>query len=139
MSHAPYWMRIVLILAGIYNLLWGAWAMFFPHTAFDWADMPQPNYPQLWQCIGMIVGVYGVGYIAAASDPYRHWPVVLVGFLGKLFGPFGFLEAAIMGDLPWTFGIVNITNDLIWWIPFTLILWGAWRYHTAPQPAAMES
>ena len=38
-----------------------------------------PRYPQIWQCVGMIVGVYGVGYLVAASDPLRHWPIVLVG------------------------------------------------------------
>jgi len=128
-------MRVVLILAGIYNLVWGAWAIFFPNAAFDLAGMPQPNYPQLWQCIGMIVGVYGVGYLAAARDPYRHWPVVLVGFLGKFLGPFGSLAGMLDHSLTWTFGVVNLTNDLIWWVPFVLILWGAWKHaHAATQP-----
>jgi len=42
-------------------MFWGAWAVLFPSAIFSWLDMPQPNYPQFWQCIGMIVGVYGVG------------------------------------------------------------------------------
>lgn len=70
----------------------------------------------------MIVGVYGVGYGIAAFDPVRHWPIVFVGFLGKLFGPIGLLQAVWMGKLPWKFGYVNITNDVIWIIPFALIL-----------------
>ena len=45
----------------------------------------------------MIVGVYGVGYATAALDPSRHWPVVLVGLLGKIFGPIGFLSAVVGG------------------------------------------
>jgi len=32
---------------------WGAWAVLFPSAIFSWLDMPQPNYPQFWQCIGV--------------------------------------------------------------------------------------
>ena len=88
---APPWMRISLWVAAIYNILWGGLVVFFPLAPFHWAGMHPPNYVELWQCIGMIVGVYGVGYAIAASDLVRHWPIVLVGFLGKVFGPVGFL------------------------------------------------
>ena len=85
----PSWMRAVLWAAAVYNIAFGAWALLWPNAWFDLANMPRPTYPQIWQCVGMIVGVYGIGYLAAASDPYRHWPIVLVGFLGKVFGPLG--------------------------------------------------
>jgi hypothetical protein len=119
---APRWMAVTLWAAAIYNLAWGALVILFPLAPFQWAGMEPPNYPQLWQCIGMIVGVYGVGYAIAARDPLRHWPIVLVGLLGKVFGPIGFVHAAWTGELPWIAGLVNITNDLIWWLPFALIL-----------------
>ena len=61
--------------------------------------MEPPNYPELWQCIGMIVGVYGIGYLAAAADPLGHWPITLVGFLGKMFGPIGFAGAQWRSDI----------------------------------------
>jgi hypothetical protein len=120
-------MRTVLNLAGYYNLAWGVAAGLFPNVLFDLVGMTRPLYPQFWQCIGMIVGVYGLGYLIAARDPYRHWPIVLVGLLGKLFGPLGFLGAALAGDLPWTFGGVLLTNDLVWWGPFALILRAAYN------------
>jgi hypothetical protein len=121
------WMRGVLLLAAAYNLAWGTLVVLFPSAYFDWLGIPRPNYPQLWQCLGMIVGVYGVGYAIAASDPLRHWPIVLVGLLGKVLGPLGFLDAVRRGELPWAFGWVNVTNDLIWWVPFALILLGVYR------------
>lgn len=121
------WMRLVLILAGAYNLAWGGFVVAAPLLAFDWAGMPRPTYPQIWQCVGMIVGVYGIGYLCAALDPIRHWPIVLVGLLGKIFGPIGFLDAALQGTLPWSFGWNIIFNDLIWLLPFSSILWHAWR------------
>jgi peroxiredoxin len=123
---APRWMRQTLLAAGIYNVLWGAFAVLFPSAIFNWLNMPQPNYPQFWQCIGMIVGVYGLGYAIAAFDPARHWPIVLVGFLGKVFGPLGMVKALWTGELPWGFALNCVTNDLIWWIPFALILKYAW-------------
>jgi peroxiredoxin len=73
----------------------------------------------------MIVGVYGVGYLVASRDPWRHWPIVLVGLLGKVFGPMGFVLAASRGELGWSLGWTIITNDLVWWAPFGVILWGA--------------
>ena len=126
---SPAWMSRWLVAAGIYNLAWGGLTVLFPRWLFDLTGMEQPNYPFIWQCVGMIVGVYGIGYLAAARAPLIHWPVVLVGFLGKIFGPIGFVDAAVRGILPWGAGWVNLTNDVIWWLPFGLILWRAWQFH----------
>ena len=123
------WMFWVLTAAAAYNLAWGGFVMLFPAVVWPWFGMEPPNYPELWRCVGMIVGVYGVGYAIAAFDPMRHWPIVLVGFLGKLLGPIGFLNAAASGRLPWAFGWVNVFNDLIWLAPFAVILCRAYRHH----------
>ena len=134
-TSAPRWMRHVLLAAGAYNVVWGAFAVLFPNAIFRWLDMPLPNYPQFWQCIGMIVGVYGLGYALAAFDPARHWPIVLVGFLGKVFGPLGMVEALWTGALPWGFALNCVTNDVIWWVPFALILKYAWERHQTASGA----
>jgi ligand-binding SRPBCC domain-containing protein len=78
----------------------------------------------------MIVGVYGIGYIIAASEPETHWPIVLVGLLGKIFGPIGFAMAVLSGTFPPLFGLTIVTNDLIWWIPFALILRDAAKHRS---------
>jgi hypothetical protein len=114
--------QITLRLAAVYNLLWGTFAVLFPTKSFEMFGMQLPLYPQLWQCIGMIVGVYAIGYWLAAQNPFVHWPIVLVGFLGKVFGPLGFAMALINDELPLIFGLHIIFNDLIWWFPFFLIL-----------------
>jgi peroxiredoxin len=124
---AAAWMRAVLAAAALYNLAWGSWVLIDPGALFRLTDIPQPVYPQIWQLVGMIVGVYGVGYAVAATAPLRHWPIVLVGLLGKLFGPVGFLAAALGGTLPWAWGWTILTNDVVWWIPFALILAAARR------------
>ncbi len=124
------WMRHVLLAAGLYNLLWGAAVIAFPSGLFQFAGMELPRYPQIWQCVGMIVGVYGIGYVVAATDPLRHWPITLVGLLGKVFGPIGFANALWTGSLPLAFGATIITNDLIWWVPFAAILYQAFKRHS---------
>lgn len=128
----PKWIGWSLRAAGIYNIVWGTLVVLFPLAIWKWLGIQPPNYPTLWQCIGMIVGVYGVGYWIAARDPARHWPVVLVGWLGKVLGPIGMAYAALQGELPWRFGLVNVANDLIWWWPFTAALYYAWRANSAP-------
>jgi hypothetical protein len=133
----PRWIVVVLRLAAVYNLAWGTLVILFPLAPFHWAGMEEPNYPELFQCIGMIVGVYGVGYWIAAADPYRHWPIVLVGLLGKIFGPVGFLVSALKGTLPWIAGCTILTNDLIWWLPFFLIL--AWAHKQSTRATHQKS
>lgn len=123
------WMGPVLAAAGLYNILWGAVVILFPQWTLSLLDLPDQSAVTLnfWACIGMIVGVYGVGYLAAARDPLRHWPIVLVGFLGKIFGPIGLVKPWNDGTLPSEFWLTIIFNDLIWWVPFALILLAAWR------------
>lgn len=134
------WMRQILLAAAVYNIAWGAFAILSPLTLFRWCGFdPLPIYPELWQCIGMIVGVYGVGYGIAARDPFRHWPIVLVGLLGKIFGPIGFVGAVTSGRFPLAMGWTIVTNDLIWWLPFGVILWAAFLSNQAtPGPESEQ-
>ena len=91
-----------LVAAGIYNLLWGGLTVLYPDWLFDFTGMQPPNYPFIWQCVGMIVGVYGIGYLAAARDPIRHWPIVLVGFLGKILGRSAMSRGCGRGRCRWS-------------------------------------
>lgn len=135
---AEKWMQQVLKAAAIYNLLWGAWVVLFPHHFFDLVGMERLNHPMVWQGMGMVIGVYGLGYWWAAKEPFIHWPIVLVGFLGKIFGPIGFFWNYMNGEVPFAFFYTLITNDFIWWLPFFLILkstaqmqqwdWKVWKY-----------
>ncbi|MEM6820524.1 MAG: SelL-related redox protein [Verrucomicrobiota bacterium] len=125
----PNWARKALLAAGIYNVLWGAWVVLFPGHWFSILGIESPRYPELWQCIGMIVGCYGVGYLIASFHPVRFWPITIVGLLGKVLGPIGFIWALIQGSLPPGFGWMILFNDLIWWVPFTGILVIAYEYY----------
>lgn len=116
-------MKTILKIAAIYNLLWGTWVVLFPHHFFDLVGMQRLNLPMIWQGVGMIVGVYGIGYWLAAYNPMRHWPIIAVGFLGKIFGPIGFVGNYLQDIVPFEFFYTLIFNDLIWWIPFAYIMY----------------
>lgn len=131
-------MRRWLLAAGIYNLVWGAAVILAPDAPlrFFGVEPLVGTGRAIWQCLGMVIGVYGVGYLAASLDPVRHWPIVLVGFLGKVFGPIGFVWCATRGEIDWRFGLTIPTNDLLWWAPFALILRASWRSAVeGPAPA----
>jgi len=123
------WLNITLKLAAIYNIIWGAVVVTFPDLLFELAGMELPLYPMIWQSVGMIVGVYGIGYWVASRDYIRHWPVVLVGYLGKIFGPIGIFYQVAFLDFPKAFLVVTLFNDLIWLLPFTLMVVAAYKTH----------
>lgn len=116
------WMKKVLRIAAVYNLIWGAWVVLFPQQFFEWTGMDPINHELVWQGMGMVIGVYGFGYWWAAQNPLVHWPIVAVGLLGKIFGPLGFLINYLSGEVPFEFIYTLFTNDFIWRIPFLLIL-----------------
>lgn len=128
--------RIAFALAGFYNLAFGLWAALFPLAVFAIFDLAPPRYPGIWACLGMVVGVYGLLYLHAAWKLETAWPIIAVGFLGKVLGPIG-MVMSFGDDWPRRIGMLCIYNDLIWWLPFGLFLvrgtsLGRWLVRTAP-------
>lgn len=125
----PRWMTRVLRAAAVYNLTYGAFMMAAPGALFAWTDMP-PQSPVtllLWQGVGALIAVWGVGYWLAARSPLVLWPITLMGLLGKAAVVLGMGKAVLDGVLPAEFLLLSIPNDLIWLPPFALILWRVWR------------
>ncbi len=113
--------RIAFVLAGIYNLAFGLWAAIWPQAFFALLDIAPPRYLNIWACVGMVVGVYGLLYWHAAWKLERAWPVIAVGLLGKVLGPIGM--ATSFSDMwPRRMGMLCVFNDFIWWLPFGLFL-----------------
>jgi len=122
-----YKMSAILWIAAIYHISWGLLIIAFPMQTSHFAGLDPANYPQLWQGFGMVFAVFGVGYAIAARNPIQHWLLIFVGLLGKVLGPAGFLLYALREELPWTHGWTFLTDDLIWWVPFSWILYQAYR------------
>jgi hypothetical protein len=122
------WHRIAFCAAGVYNILWGLYAAVDPQWLFRFAGMPPLNHPQIFACLGMVVGLYGLLYLEVARVPEKGWLLAAVGLLGKVLGPIGLIVLILQGQWPWATAVLCLTNDLIWWIPFTLYLKDAWPF-----------
>ena len=120
--------RAVFIAAGIYNIAWGLYAAFDPQWLFRFAGMPPANHPQIFACLGMVVGLYGILYLEVARVPERGWLLAAVGLTGKILGPAGLLLLIWQGTWPAATLVLCLTNDFIWWIPFGLYLKDAWPH-----------
>jgi hypothetical protein len=112
----------VLRIAAVYNIVWGAWQVLLPNSFFELMGMTPMNHPMVWQGLGMVIGLYGLAYYWASFDYVRHWPIVAIGMMGKVFGPIGYVFNILMGTATVGFGYTLIPNDIIWWIPFVMML-----------------
>jgi hypothetical protein len=120
--------RVVFALAGLYNIVWGLYAAIDPQWLFRFARMPMQNHPQIFACLGMVVGLYGILYLEVARVPERGWLIAAVGLTGKVLGPIGLAQLIWSGQWPPATLILCLTNDFIWWLPFALYLRDAWPH-----------
>ena len=119
------WHRFAFLAAGAYNICWGIWSALDPQWLFRFAGMPLANHPEIFACLGMVIGLYGILYLEVARLPERGWLLAAVGLVGKVLGPIGAGVLILQGVWPPRAAIFCLTNDLIWWIPFGLYLYDA--------------
>ena len=119
------WYRWSFHVASVYNVVWGTVVILLPAWTLALVGIETDAIGRLfWQCIGMFVGVYAIGYHALARQPERYAPLLWIALLGKICGPIGFVYGAFyLGVLPKSLGWTIVTNDLLWWpiwFPFAI-------------------
>lgn len=114
--------RLIFAAAAVYNVAFGLWAALTPLSFFAFFDLTPPVYPSIWACLGMVIGLYGVGYAYAAARIDRAAPFIAIGLLGKLLGPAGWILTVSRGEWPIRTLTLILFNDAIWWLPFSLFL-----------------
>ena len=114
--------RILFALAAIYNIGFGAWAILFPHAFFEWFDLGVSPHPWAWSCLGMVIGIYGLGYAHIAWKPADGDVFAALGLLGKILGPLGWLLAVRSNEIPPSTFLLILFNDVVWWYPFLAYL-----------------
>lgn len=120
------WHRSVFLAAGVYNIGWGLYSILVPQWLFRFSGMPPAIHPEIFACLGMVIGLYGILYLEVARDPERGWLMAAVGLLGKVLGPIGAAALIWKGNWPQAAFVLCLTNDLVWWIPFALYLHDSW-------------
>ena len=119
----PRWLSVSLGLSSVHSILWGLFIIVMPLTAsrvYGFDTPPRDTF--LWQGVGLVIILFGIGYAIAALDPFRHWAVVLIGLLAKVIGPMGMIIAVARDEV--SSGVLRLlpVNDVMWWIPFAVIV-----------------
>jgi hypothetical protein len=114
--------QLVFTAAGVYNIAWGTYTVLNPQWLFQLAGLPLANHPQVFATLGMVIGLYGLLYLAVAAYPEHGWACAIVGMAGKILGPIGLATLIIRGAWPVATSVICLTNDLIWWLPFARYL-----------------
>lgn len=111
------WMRNLLRFAGCYNLLVGLNLVVFYHEMFKFFGLPKPSLIMYVQLVGVLVALFGVGYLMAAKNPLLNRNLLVLGFLSKLFGSLLGTGYVVLGKMPLMFMGVLIWSDIVY-LPF---------------------
>lgn len=111
------------VAAGSYNLAWGTLTAVSPLWFFQIVGIEPPKYPEIFACLGMVIGLYGILYFKVAADPESQWLIAAVGLVGKVLGPIGFVALVLGGKWPLRSCVLILLNDVVWWVPFSLYLY----------------
>ena len=134
----PGWMPRLLFAAGAYHLFFAVAAFAWPHLCFDWAGIARPNHAILWRAAGLLSAIFGVGFLIAARDPIRHWPLVLLGFAKATLVIVLLLASIFAKELPAKSLWLAFFDDFIWWLPLAAILWATVQAHVGRPPTRDE-
>ena len=97
-----------------YNFIWGVYAVADPQWLFRFSGMPLMEHPQIFACLGMVIGLYGVLYCEVALRPEGGFVLAAVGPLGKVLGPIGLVGLIATGAWPLETMVLALTNDFVW-------------------------
>jgi len=117
------WLPVSLLLAGVHSIVWGCAIILLPGPAaqaYGLAETPHDLF--LWQGTGLVIVLFGLGYLIAATNPERHWAVVFIGLTAKVLGPIGMLVAVLRGEVSSDVLWLLPVNDIVWWLPFAMIV-----------------
>lgn len=123
------WHQSVFVLAGVYNAAWGLYAAVDPNWFFRFSGLAPLNHPEIFACLGMVIGLYGILYLEVARRPEHGGLIAAVGLAGKVLGPIGLAVLLMSGRWPPRAAVLCVTNDFIWWIPFGLYLFDVFRLY----------
>lgn len=115
-------MNFVLRFVAFFNVGAGLFMLIGYHETYKIIGMNKPDISFPIQLVGILVGLFGVGYYLVAKNPIENRNVLLLGFLSKLLGSCLGTWYVARGSLPLRFVLVYFFADVIYLPPFYLIL-----------------
>lgn len=115
------WMRGLLRFAGCFNLLAGAAMVSLYHEGYELLGVPKPALVLPVQIMGILVGLFGLGYHWVASRPVENRDILRLGFLAKLICSLTAYWYVLFGPLGIGFALVVFFADVIY-LPFFWVI-----------------
>lgn len=116
------WMRYLLRFAGGFNLVAGAGMIGLYSEAYDLLGVPKPSVVMPVQVMGILVALFGVGYLLVARRPEKNRDLLMLGFWSKALSSVVALWYVVFGPLPGWFAAVVVLSDVVYLPPFFVIL-----------------
>ncbi len=116
------WMHGVLKFAGYYNLMAGLSMMILYHEGYKILGVPKPEFVLPIQLVGLLVAIFGVGYLMVDRQPSLNRNVLRLGLASKVLGP--------MFALPWIFdGTLPVAMLAVLFFADTIYVWPFWKIY----------
>jgi len=115
-------MKFVLRFVAVYNILAGLHMFVLRKETYEMIGMDDPKVDFPIQLVGQLVALFGVGYYMVAKNPLQNRNILLLGFWSKFLGSCLGTWYVARGILPLRFVLVYFFADVIYLVPFWLIL-----------------
>src|SRR5262245_5760035 len=116
------WMKFVLRFVALFKMGAGLFMLIGYHETYRIIGMPKPEISFPIQLVGILVGLFGVGYYLVARNPIENRNVLALGFWSKFLGSCLGTAYVLLGKLPPQFVAVYFFADVIYLPPFYLIM-----------------
>src|SRR5579872_4787893 len=77
------WMKFLLRFVAVFNVLAGLFMLIGYHETYKIIGMNKPDISFPIQLVGILVGLFGVGYYLVAKNPVENRSVLMLGFWSK--------------------------------------------------------
>jgi hypothetical protein len=132
-------MPLVLCLAGLYCVAFAVLTLAWPDQAYAQTGLDASGHQMLVRVIGMFYLVFGCSYFLAARDPIRHWRIVLLCVMKILIvlaaGAYSWWNQLLAPPLI----LLLIIDDLLWLLPFLMILWSSVQANLGRPPLYQQA
>ncbi|MGJ5819300.1 SelL-related redox protein [Paludibaculum fermentans] len=124
----PEWMKWVLRAAGTFHIGLVVCAILYPAILLRYLAPGKPVPSGLGldflDAAALLMGVFGAGFWLASSHVYRHWPVVMMGFLAKISMGAGLAIEIVRHRIDPAAWLIVILDNLVWALVFAVVLHG---------------
>ena len=96
--------------------------MILYHEGYKILGVAKPEFVLPIQLVGLLVALFGLGYLMVDRRPMQNGNVLWLGMMSKLLGP--------LLALPWIFsGVLPIAMLAVLFLADTIYVWPFWRIY----------